>query len=156
MLNPGVLTLSEFSRGLRAGCLSSILVFIFYFLFFIFRFQGVIQDKRFRFEFDPYLGPKRSEEQWVNYRGETPGPSTKVLSAEEVAEGVQFSLDDLHFRDPNYFIAGSLHRHLGDWEYINAPSCVLEWLANGVRIEAFFTHFKGNFKGKSYVFNLIK
>ena len=96
------------------------------------------------------LGRKRRDSGWVNIKGETFGPSSHVKEAEDVASGDSFSLNDLQFRDPNYFVAGSLSRSVSEWKRLQPPQNVLDWVQNGVDIFPMFRHFKGNFKGKSY------
>ena len=77
-------------------------------------------------------------------------PSSQVVEAEAVASGKDFCVDDIVFRDPKYFKAGSLHNCLPEWGRLNPPEEVRDWLENGVRLESMFRRFKGNFKGKSY------
>ena len=87
---------------------------------------------------------------WVNYRGKVLQLPFLVPRAEDVAVNATFDFENLTFRQPESFIAGNLHRHLDAWRELNPSSEVLEWLENGVDIENYFRHFKGDFKGKSY------
>ncbi|CAG2199447.1 unnamed protein product [Mytilus edulis] len=85
--------------------------------------------------FDPSsIDFKENKEVWVDYRGRVLLPPFSVPRAEE----------------PESFIAGNLHKHLEAWRELNPSAEVLEWLENGVNIENYFRHFKGNFKGKMY------
>ena len=66
-------------------------------------------------------------------------------------------LAQLRFRHPDYFQAGSLHAHVDFWEdLIFSTGCtcpqvyLLQTIREGVRVDSFFRHFKGNFKGKRY------
>ena len=66
-------------------------------------------------------------------------------------------LAQLRFRHPDYFQAGSLHNHADFWEdLIFSTGCtcpqvnLLQTIREGVRVDSFFRHFKGNFKGKRY------
>ena len=62
----------------------------------------------------------------------------------------------LAFRDPESFVAGSLHCHYGFWEFIaRSASCdlansVLSWIRDFVNIYDFFQPFKGQFKGEFF------
>ena len=63
----------------------------------------------------------------------------------------------LRFRHPGYSRAGSLHDHVDFWEdlisstgYTCAQVDLLWIIREGVRVNDFFRHFKGNFKGKHY------
>ena len=66
-------------------------------------------------------------------------------------------LAQLRFRHPDYFQAGSLHNHVDFWEdlsfstgYTCAQVNLLQTIREGVRVDSFFRHFKGNFKGKRH------
>jgi hypothetical protein len=53
------------------------------------------------------------------------------------AEGVinnyeEFDLCNLRFRNPNNFIAGSLHNHFVEWEKLSPDKQILQWVKNGV------------------------
>ena len=99
--------------------------------------------------FIPFGGNSRQIE-WVNYRGERPKPLAPLISAEDVASGSSFDLEDLRFRDPTKFVAGNLHSHAEEWSKINTPKEVLDWISAGVKIEAFLKPFQGQFKGRYY------
>ena len=63
-------------------------------------------------------------------------------------------LPNLRFRDPGHFKAGMLHESFPVWQRLLADySCavdLLEILRDGVRVENFFTPFRGDFKGQFY------
>ena len=64
-------------------------------------------------------------------------------------------LNQLRFRDPDHFRAGTIHDSLPVWESLLADfDCsvvdFLKMIQDGVRIERFFTMFKGDFKGQFY------
>ena len=66
-------------------------------------------------------------------------------------------LAQLRFRHPDYFQAGALHNHVDFWEDLifstgyNCPQVnLLQTIREGVRLDSFLRHFKGNFKGKRY------
>ncbi|VDI64550.1 Hypothetical predicted protein [Mytilus galloprovincialis] len=71
------------------------------------------------------------EFSWVNAIGEITQPSSHITSAEEVARGESFDFDQLVFRDPNNFLAGSLSNNLAGWEGIDTPSEQLGWIKDG-------------------------
>ena len=84
----------------------------------------------------PFVGPLASPEM-VSLR-----PELGVLS-------------QLCFRDPDHFRAGMIHDSLPVWESLLADfhcSAVdfLKIVQDGIRIEDFFTPFKGDFKGQFY------
>ena len=68
----------------------------------------------------------------------------------------QLHLKNLVLKDEESFLAGQLHTQPANWSYIlkaNADDksvLVHDWIDNGVDINQFFSHFKGNFKGRSY------
>ena len=51
-------------------------------------------------------------------------------------------------------LAGELHHHYATWEHIlegfDKRVEILGYIKNGVSVFDFFSHFKGDFKGKSY------
>jgi len=64
-------------------------------------------------------------------------------------------LNQLRFRDPDRFRAGTIHHSLPLWERLLAEyNCStvdpLETVREGVHVERFFTPFKGDFKGQFY------
>ena len=61
---------------------------------------------------------------------------------------------NLRFHDPGHFKAGMIHKSFPVWQRLLVDySCavdLLEILRDGVRVEHFFTPFRGNFKGQFY------
>ena len=62
-------------------------------------------------------------------------------------------LRNLRFRNPDEFQAGSLHAAI--WEKLLSNVShehvdLMDVIKEGVDVEQFFTHFKGDFKGKSF------
>ena len=108
-----------------------------------------------QWEFDSGFDPsgvhlRILDESRTNYRGEALQSPFYVNRAEHVASGEEFDFDLLPFRDPNCFIAGNLHKHYEEWEKLNPNGEILSWLRDGVNIDNYFKHFKGNFAGKCY------
>ena len=64
------------------------------------------------------------------------------------------SFDLLRFRDPSFFIPGSIHRSLPMWSEIlyDFPnrSTLLRYLEFGVDVQEFFIKFEGTFEGQVY------
>ena len=65
------------------------------------------------------------------------------------------TLHQLRFLEPRSFRAGGIHNHLPVWEkhldgQSSSPVDLLGIVRDGVRIERFFKHFKGNFGGLVY------
>ena len=63
-------------------------------------------------------------------------------------------LAQLRLRHPDYFKAGSLYNHVDFWEdliFSTGYTCpqvnLLQTIREGVRVDSFLRHFKGNFKG---------
>jgi hypothetical protein len=74
-----------------------------------------------------------------------------------VANPALADITTLRFRDPDDFHAGHLHAHALFWEPLidnyGSLSSALDFkqvIQEGVRVEQFFQHFKGSFKGKDY------
>ena len=96
----------------------------------------------------------RAQQAWVTLGGGDPSLSTIFTSVEDVLEGlIEFDIMSLPLRDPEYFIAGGLHEHLNNWEFLVrdfGSSCdsfdAFKWVKSGVDVTEFFCHFKGNFK----------
>lgn len=64
-------------------------------------------------------------------------------------------LRELRFRNPDDFQAGSLHALPAVWEKLlsdvsNQHVDLMAIINEGVKVEQFFTHFKGDFKGESF------
>ncbi|XP_069109268.1 uncharacterized protein, partial [Argopecten irradians] len=117
------------------------------------RFEPSIPEWEIGLKFDPSkIAARDLPCRWVNYRGKALQPPFQHARAEEVASGAQFSLADLPFRDPDYFLAGNVCKseYLQFWERINACEEVLDWIKYGVDVSRHFVHFKGDFRGVSY------
>ena len=109
--------------------------------------------------FDPHL--KRAQESvrstpiWCDWKGEPASWAGPLPSARMVASGkFHASPDLLRFRDPSFFIPGSIHHSLPMWSEIlqDSPdrSAFLRYLEFGVDVKEFFTEFKGSFHGRVY------
>ena len=94
----------------------------------------------------------RSNATWVNYKGEEVQPSPLAPAAEFVAasDKVPFDLASLPLRNPDTFVSGGLQGNFEAWQDIGASDNVLGWVKNGMDIEEFFQHFRGDFKGRTY------
>jgi hypothetical protein len=65
------------------------------------------------------------------------------VSAENVSKyDGEFDLNDLRFRDPNNFLPGNLHSCIHEWEKIDAPEIILNWLKGGIDVNSFLDHLK--------------
>ena len=109
--------------------------------------------------FDLHL--KRAQESvsstpiWCNWKGEPASWAGPLPSARMVASGkFHASPDLLRFRDPSFFIPGSIHHSLPMWSEIlqDSPdrSAFLRYLEFSVDVKEFFTEFKGSFQGRVY------
>ena len=97
----------------------------------------------------------RSTPIWCNWKGEPASWAGPLPSARMVASGkFHASPDLLRFRDPSFFIPGSIHHSLPMWSEIlqDSPdrSAFLRYLEFGVDVKEFFTEFKGSFQGRVY------
>ena len=96
--------------------------------------------------------------KWCDINGEPLSFVGPTVPAELVSKDPSLAdLAQLRFRHPDYFQAGSLHNHVDFWEdlfssagYTCPQVDLLQIIREGVRVDSFFRHFKGNFKGKSY------
>ena len=96
------------------------------------------------------------EPSWCDvFKGTQPfvGPlASPAMVAMDPALGV---LRSLRFRNPDDFRAGSLHAHPEVWEKLlsgvsNKHVGLMAVINEGVRVEQFFVHFRGDFKGRSF------
>lgn len=78
----------------------------------------------------------------MSYRGKHVQSLPVGVRAEEIANGKFFSLENLTFKDPDFYIAGNLHKHILEWESLGASEEVLNWLKHGVDVNNYFKHFK--------------
>jgi hypothetical protein len=69
------------------------------------------------------------------------------VEVENIVLQDDFDVENLVFRDPNCFVAGSLS-YISEWKRLGTPPFILDWIEIGVDIFPMFKHFKGNFKGK--------
>ena len=91
------------------------------------------------------LSASKRSQQWVTWKGDKlPERRTNHQSAETVLD---FStplpnMDDLSFRDPKTFVAGTLHENLDQWKLILADNetgnMVQDWIEKGVDVPEFF------------------
>ena len=104
------------------------------------------------------LDPPRSEIKWCDIHGEplsfvgSAGPAHLASKVPSLAD-----LAQLLFRHPDFFHAGSVHEQVDFWEHLIASTTfpcrqvdLLQIIREEVRIDSFFRHFKGNFKGRHY------
>ena len=109
-------------------------------------------------EFDPTKIEPRQNSSWVTLGGGTPSFATQHPTAESTLNGAKFDIESLPLRDPGHFISGQLHQNLDKWKEILEANVMNDdlkqniegWLNQGVDVRDFFSHFKGNFKGRSY------
>ena len=94
--------------------------------------------------------------RWCDWRGVAlSGNATPSPSLESVSElRIKASVDDVSFRDPDYFAAGEIHNHIPQWEMVLAKypkrEEIIGYLRSGVRVQDFFVPFKGDFQGQHY------
>ncbi len=101
---------------------------------------------------------KRETVRWVDYKGrgvppEPPAHARGEVTAVMSIQGAK-TIENLAFRDPDYFIAGGLHKSREKWTAILPDTedgqDVLRWLEDRVDVTTFFRPFKGNFRGRNY------
>lgn len=78
----------------------------------------------------------------MSYRGKHVQSLPVGVRAEDIAKGIFFSLENSTFKDPDFYIAGNLHKHILEWESLGASEEVLNWLKHGVDVNNYFKHFK--------------
>ncbi|CAH1232991.1 Hypp551 [Branchiostoma lanceolatum] len=99
----------------------------------------------------------KEDTKWITFDGKPwpePVPTTPI-PAEEAVSSAFVDPTSLPFRDPQQFVAGSLHNNTRMWSQL-APfsdkgSEVLNWITNRVDIRDFLTPFVGSFKGQPYM-----
>lgn len=74
----------------------------------------------------------------MSYRGKHVQSLPVGVRAEDIAKGIFFSLENLTFKDPDFYIAGNLHKHVLEWESLGASEEVLNWLKHGVDVNNYF------------------
>ena len=64
------------------------------------------------------------------------------------------SIEEIMFRDTEYFISGEIHNHLDVWNSILEDFAkrdeILKYISGGVSAFNFFEHFEGEYNGKYY------
>ena len=96
--------------------------------------------------------------KWCDINGEPLSFVGPTVPAALVSKDPSLAnLAQLRFRHPDFCQAGSLHNHVDFWEdlifssgYICPQVDLLQIIREGVRVDNFFPHFKGNLKGKHY------
>ena len=135
-----------------------------YALFLLFQFSKIpFHDWEKTPNFDPTKVSVNCP-RWVNYKG------SLLTEAQDVADNAHITQEFvssiitgeafadasfLAFRDPSCFRAGELHRHIDQWDKLfqysdDNFSEVQDWIHNYVRVDKFFTHYKGSYKGVNY------
>ena len=96
------------------------------------------------------------EPSWCDiFKGTQPFVGPLASSAMVARDPVLGVLRNLRFRNPDDFRAGSLHAHPEVWERLlsgvsNEYVDLMAVINEGVRVEQFFIHFTGDFKGRSF------
>lgn len=76
-------------------------------------------------------------------------PAPSVISVSECS--VKASAKDVLFRNPEGFVAGETHRHVGKWEKIldlnPKQQETLHYIRHKVNVREFFVPFHGDFQG---------
>lgn len=91
--------------------------------------------------FDPLFIQRRLREDYVDYRGVISQPLTHNSAEGVINNYEEIDLCNLRFRNPNNFIAGSLHNHFVEWEKLSPDKQILEWVKYGVDVHQFFKNF---------------
>lgn len=96
---------------------------------------------------------------WTTLGGGNPQtPSCAKRFEDVLLRDESFDTESLPLRDPDYFVAGEVHRHLEEWEKIlvslgdSGLPCdeIRCWLQNGLDVTSFFKKFKGKFRKQVY------
>ena len=95
--------------------------------------------------------------RWCDFNGRSASLATqKQLDVlKDVESGIlKPSIEEIMFRDTEYFIAGEIHNNLDVWNSILEDFAkdgeILIYFSGGVSVSDFFEHFKGEKKRKSY------
>lgn len=117
----------------------------------------VIPEWELKCGFDPSTVVVREEPAWITIdASDIPSPTGFPRAEDVLKKNAPFNVGSLPLRDPDIFVSGQIHGHLDEWKIIldlngdEVKALVLDWLENGVDINKFFRHFKGNFKGRSF------
>ena len=85
-----------------------------------------------------------------------PNPSLEMVSCDSVFA----SPAQVLFRDPKTFKAREIHPHLPQWDWVleDYPKRqeIFDYISHGVKVSDFFVHFKGDFRGNSTTFLLLR
>ena len=93
--------------------------------------------------------------RWCDWRGEPQSVATPTSSPVLVSQcSAKASAKDVLFRDPESFVAGEIHRHVGEWEKIlgsySKQQEVLHYIRHKVNVKEFFAPFRRDFQGSFY------
>ena len=93
--------------------------------------------------------------RWCDWRGEPQSVATPTPSPVLVSQcSAKASAKDILFRDPESFVAGEIHRHVGEWENIlgsySKQQEVFHHIRHKVNVKEFFVPFRGDFQGSFY------
>jgi len=94
--------------------------------------------------------------RWYDWRGEPQSVATPTSSPVLVSQcSAKASAKDVLFRNPESFVAGEIHRHVGEWEKIGGSYSnqqeVLHYIRYKVNVKEFFVSFRGIFKVRSMI-----
>ena len=102
---------------------------------------------------------QRGSCSWVDIFGDTAtAPDRSAPSSADVLSGVRPpDFQALRFRDPDLFVAGSLHDRTEEWDEILAecPSMgrqIGRWLREGLDVFEFFQPFQCKYRGRKLQF----
>lgn len=109
-------------------------------------------------DFDQSRVELRKNPSWMTLGYGTPSFVTKHPTYESVLQGVDFGIINLPLHGPKLSKSGQIDHNMEHWNEILSKGVVDEyvqlrvsrWLAQGVGVMEFFSHFKENFKGRSY------
>lgn len=119
-------------------------------------------EKACDFNPEEAMSQRKRSIHWVTLKGtsgEGPQPPPGAVHFEKVLQDQSLiNFDKLFLRDPEHFVAGELHNHVPDWNFLlqaldgSSLPCseILGWLKHGVDVKDFFQHFKGTFKGEFF------
>lgn len=93
--------------------------------------------------------------RWCDWKGEPKSVAAPIPSVVSVSEfSVKASVKDILFKDPESFLAGEIHRHVGEWETILGfnpkQQEIMHYIRHKVNVLEYFFPFRGNFQGSFY------
>ena len=111
--------------------------------------------------FDPVAAQaskrKRGRYSWVDISGRAAdAPCGSAPKPAEVLAGIRLpDFNALRFRDPDSFVAGSLHEQRDVWDLVLAECLGISaqvriWLHSGVDLYEFFQPFQGTYRGRNF------